>query len=425
MHIGLICPELSGHLNPMTTLGQTLQLRGHRVSVLARLDAEKKVRDRGLEFIPLGTLEFPRGSISEQTRRLGEMQAFQALTYTVKVLKMGTEVVLRDGLEAARSHQIEGLVIDQLVPAGSAVAERSELPYVYACNALAMNIDPACPPAMLPWKYRPGMAGRVRNALGNELLRWVAKPVARVITEYRKSHGLPPRAGLGAGTLLAEITQQPAFLDFPRKALPDYFHYTGPWHHVGLPDSDSFPWHELDGRPLIYASLGTLQNRVIDMFGKIASAVDGMNAQLVIALGNADQNAAEIASGFAGKPIVVPYAPQLKLLQRATLAITHAGLNTALESLTQGVPMVAIPITNDQPGVARRLEWLGVAEVVLPARLTVDRLRAAIHRVLTHPEYRRKALECQKQISAFDGCARAADIIDQAMFTRERVKISY
>jgi UDP-glucoronosyl and UDP-glucosyl transferase len=35
----------------------------------------------------------------------------------------------------------------------------------------------------------------------------------------------------------------------------------------------------------------------------------------------------------------------------AALTIFHGGLNTALESLAQGVPMVALPVTIDQPGV--------------------------------------------------------------------------
>jgi zeaxanthin glucosyltransferase len=82
---------------------------------------------------------------------------------------------------------------------------------------------------------------------------------------------------------------------------------------------------------------------------------------------------------------VVSFAPQIELLKRATLTVTHAGLNTALESLSQGVPMVAIPVTNDQPGVASRLEWLGVAEVVAPSRLSAKRLEAAIRRVLREP----------------------------------------
>lgn len=51
----------------------------------------------------------------------------------------------------------------------------------------------------------------------------------------------------------------------------------------------------------------------------------------------------ELLQGMPGSPLVVGYAPQLELLKKATLTITHAGLNTVLESLSNGVPMVAIP----------------------------------------------------------------------------------
>jgi UDP:flavonoid glycosyltransferase YjiC (YdhE family) len=58
-----------------------------------------------------------------------------------------------------------------------------------------------------------------------------------------------------------------------------------------------------------------------------------------------------------GNTLVVQMAPQLELLARATLVITHAGFNTALESLSCGIPMVAITVGNDQPGVAARIKW--------------------------------------------------------------------
>ncbi|WLT39734.1 hypothetical protein NON20_10065 [Synechocystis sp. B12] len=64
-----------------------------------------------------------------------------------------------------------------------------------------------------------------------------------------------------------------------------------------------------------------------------------------------------------GNPLVVNYAPQLELLQRTALTITHAGLNTTLECLNNAVPMVAIPIANDQPGVAARIAWAGVGNL--------------------------------------------------------------
>ena len=68
--------------------------------------------------------------------------------------------------------------------------------------------------------------------------------------------------------------------------------------------------------------------------------------------------------------VVVRIAPQIELLKRAALCITHAGLNTALEALAQGVPMVAIPTGYDQPGVPARIAYHGVGEFVEIGDLT-------------------------------------------------------
>jgi MGT family glycosyltransferase len=252
--------------------------------------------------------------------------------------------------------------------------------------------------------------------LGNWFLYAVTGPVRDTINAHRRRHGLPPKTGAGEPVYLAEIAQQPAFFDFPRVSPEHRLHFTGPWHGAGA-TTTPFPWDRLDGRPLIYASLGTLQNRLTGMFATISEAVAAIDAQLVISLGSADQDATAMASRCAGSPIVVPVAPQLELLDKASLAITHAGLNTALESLARGVPMVAMPITNDQPGVARRLEWLGVAEVITPARLTAARLRRAIDRVLGEPEYRNRARQRAAEIARCDGVGRAADIVEQAFRT--------
>src|ERR1700684_2028273 len=76
--------------------------------------------------------------------------------------------------------------------------------------------------------------------------------------------------------------------------------------------------------------------------------------------------------------IVVRTAPQIDLLKRAALCITHAGLNTALEALAQGVPMVAIPVGFDQPGVAARIGYHGVGEFIEVGNLTARRLSELI-----------------------------------------------
>jgi len=416
MHIALVCPELSGHLNPMTTLGRELVRRGHRVTLVARPDGEAKAVAAGLQFAGIGVAEFPRGTIAAQAAALGGMTAGKALRYTVEMMRLAAEVTLRDLPTVCREIGIDGLLVDQVNPAAGTTAEIERLPYVQVCNALALNRDPACPPAVLPWRYRPGVFGRLRNGVGNWFLFRVTAPVRDAINAHRLRHGLAPRVGKSVPAYLAEIAQQPAFFDFPRARPEPQLHFTGPWHSAGGGDVP-FPWERLDGRPLVYASLGTLQNRLTEMFTTIAEAVAPLDVQLVISLGAADQDAASLAARCVGNPIVVPVAPQLQLLDRATLAITHAGLNTALEALARGVPMVAIPITNDQPGVARRLEWLGLGKVVLPRQLTPQRLRAAVENVLGDPGYRSRARERAQEIASLDGLGRAADIVEQAFRT--------
>jgi len=107
-------------------------------------------------------------------------------------------------------------------------------------------------------------------------------------------------------------------------------------------------------------------------------------------------------------------APRIELLRRAALCITHAGLNTALESLAQGVPMVAIAIGYDQPGVAARIAYHRTGEFVEIANLTVERLSELIQRVRTNPSYRERARYFQKVIGQTHGLDLAADAIEQA-----------
>ena len=99
MHIALACPELSGHLNPMTTLGRELMRRGHRVTVVARPDGESKAVAAGLQFAAIGAAEFPRGAIAAQAAALGGMTAGKALRYTIDMMRLAAE---RRGLRGDR-----------------------------------------------------------------------------------------------------------------------------------------------------------------------------------------------------------------------------------------------------------------------------------------------------------------------------------
>lgn len=83
--------------------------------------------------------------------------------------------------------------------------------------------------------------------------------------------------------------------------------------------------------------------------------------------------------------------------------------------------MVAIPIANDQPGVAARIAHVGVGERVTLKQLSSGRLRRAIQQVLQQPSYRQNAQAFQQAIAATPGPLQAADIVEQALTSRTAV----
>ncbi len=113
--------------------------------------------------------------------------------------------------------------------------------------------------------------------------------------------------------------------------------------------------------------------------------------------------------------VVVAYAPQVELLAHAQLTITHAGLNTVLDSLIHGVPLVAIPITFEQPAIARRVEWTGSGRAVALPALNAARLKEAVRDVLLEPKYRESASRIAASIAKAGGVQRAADLVETAV----------
>ena len=183
-----------------------------------------------------------------------------------------------------------------------------------------------------------------------------------------------------------------------------------------------FPWEQLDGRPLIYASMGTTRNAQARVLHMIAEACRTIDAQLVVSLGGRfDQ---EKLGRLAGNPLVFNFVPQLEILKRASLVITHAGPNTVFETLMEGKPMVAIPIAHDQPAIAARIARLGTAEVLPIMHLSSEKIARAVEKTLKSPSYREAALKIQRTLRSLNGVQRAADIIEQSLDSRGANRLS-
>ena len=158
---------------------------------------------------------------------------------------------------------------------------------------------------------------------------------------------------------ILELSQQTEDFDFPRYSAPSQFHHIGLLRRIRS-SNVPFQFERLDGRPLVYATLGTVAKDTEGVFRMLAESSAELNLQLVITLGG--HGDPRQYANLPGAPIVVLYAPQFAILERAAITVCHAGNNTVLESLANGVPVIAIPLNTDQYGTAARLKYSGAGE---------------------------------------------------------------
>lgn len=418
--IGAFCFPATGHLNPLTALARRLQQRGHTVVIFGIADTEARVRGAGIEFSLIGQSDFPPGTLKKLDRRLSTLTGLRSFRYTLERIEETTRMVLRDGPEAVRRAKVDALLVDEADCAGN-VADYLGLPFISIAIIPPMVWDNQLPPYCFGWRAGQGVGHaslrHLRNEIAMRTLASFATPLFKAVNRQRTAWGIKPlREWPDALSSLAQITQLPADLEFQIEKRHPLLHYTGPFVDAEQRLKVDFAWDRLDGRPLIYASLGTLQNGSKKVFRTIAEACADLPVQLVISLGGGIEP--DQLGALSGDPLVVRYAPQLEIVKRAAAVITHGGINTTLETLSEGVPLVCIPIGNDQPGVASRVVMRGAGLVVPWRKLSAKRLRSALRTVLQDDSYRGAARKVQASIVQVDGLNRAADIIEDVLKIR-------
>jgi zeaxanthin glucosyltransferase len=410
-HFGVLSYKGIGHLNPLIALSRQLVARGHRVTLFQHPELERQVRACGLEFFPIDVPGSSAGQHRGSTNQRKPRTRIGEIAYRLRRIEIDIEAFLREYPPAIRDAGVDTLIMGEITLSGPTLAEMRRLPYFVVSTSIPHNFGWDAPRSI-------ANAGSYLDRLQKEILEVsvlrMRGPVRRRLDRYRRNNGLESIRNIGKTfPELAHITQWPQCLDVSRPELPPNFYYTGPFVEEAGRDFVEFPWNRLDGRPLIYASLGTTRKSGTAIFHRIAEACDGLNLQLVVSLGGRRDPA--MLSDLPGKPLVVGNAPQLELLKRAQIVISHAGPNTVLETLMQGKPLLALPMALDQPAVAARLAALGVAEVLPAENRSSEQLRTALLKVQNDPAYQNAAQKLQSQMQSLHGLERAADIIEEAL----------
>jgi zeaxanthin glucosyltransferase len=423
MRIGFLSLPLSGHLNPMTALARKLQSRGNDVVFISVPDAEPVLRAANLKFVSFCEKEYPIGSIAQEWSSVAKLHGEEVLRHSSRELLPGVcKAALEHLPEKIAETGVEALVFDKIYFYLELVAMNLGIPYVHIWSVLHVDFSGFTPPCIFSWPHETTPEAVARNVEGLKVAGEILAPIAEVAKPYAEKAGLQIDWNDPTATTskLAVIAQTPVEFDFPNPHWPAEFHYAGPFHDDEGRRKVPFPWEKLTGDPLVFASLGTLVNGLEYVYRIILDAVRTLpGIQVVLSVGyNVDL---DDLGPIPSNTIVVSSAPQIELLKRAVLCITHAGLNTALEALGQGVPMIAIPIGYDQPGVAARIAYHGVGEFLEVEDLTVKRLSQLIQQVRRNQSYYDKARYFKKVIAQTRGLDMAAELIERAFGINQMV----
>ena len=348
----LAWPE-KGHLNSTFKLAKSLKSRGHAVVYSQLFVFEEYIRAEGLDFIPLFADLFPRGFQIPQGHEVGlHVEVGKRITQHAIAQRTTSQGFLRKELDAMFEKLNPQLVVMDTVFSEPLLPVRRQG-------------DP-------PWIL---LSTNIRNPYDDLLLPYVK----------------------GLTTLFL----CPKEFDLPQKLKVPDSHYVEAACDLERKQMHGFPWDRVDqSKKLLYCSLGTqshwshrgenhalhqqtLKNFLQAVVDAIASRPDW---QLVMSLGI--QLRAEQFQRIPPNALLVSETPQLEILKKASLAITHGGFSTVKECIFFGVPMLVFPMREDQPANAVRVEHHGLGLVGDIETASVEKLGALIDKVGCDPEFK-------------------------------------
>jgi MGT family glycosyltransferase len=387
-----VVPPLTGHVNPTVSLGTELLARGHAVTWTGHADVVAGLLPDGAGFLPVAE-SLPAAVLDAvEAQPAAGHRGVAALRFLWRDVLTPLARQMVPGVHAAvDATDPDVLVVDQQALAGAAVAEVRGRPWATVATTSGELTDPLA-----------GM-GKV-DAWVRQLMRSVLVGAG---VDAARAAVVDPR--FSPHLVLALTTEA---LVGPATCFPPHYAFVGP-ALAGRPDDTPFPWEWLDSRPLVLVSLGTLNWRVgAHFFTVAAEAVEALDVRAVLVA------PPDLVPAVPANVLAMPRVPQLALLARAALVVSHAGHNTVCEALAHGLPLVVAPIRDDQPIVADQVVRAGAGVRVKFGRVTVPVLRGAIDAVLADPAYRARAAQVGESFARAGGAAAAADRLEGLLPSR-------
>lgn len=404
----------TGHTLCTFRLARALQAKGHTVIYLTIPDFQSVIESHGFASILFAENILPLHSTET---------AFDGTAYA-RYLERITDGTLDRCILAARP---DILLCDPFLSYVAIRAISLGVPTVSLFTSLFLYENPSIPPVttsrfpgsawktVMAWKmmflkyfFTKRLKSRFRNTFRSPTK--MQHLVDEYLTIARKS-GYPCVKNasyrlneIGLNLVLPEIVFCPQAFQFPA-AHQDQRVYLG--NFVDRDRKETPLALDTGGRPLVYCSLGTAADTYphADRFFRAVAQAAAQRQDWYFVLQISDPKAIRRYPS-TDNLLVTPWVPQLSVLRRASVMVTHGGLNSIMECVLNKVPMVIVPGLRDQPGNAARAVFHNLALMADMKRLEPAGLVRLIENAVTSQDLKaglermRQAMEEEDGLSA-------------------------
>ncbi len=377
-----------GHTNPTLSVAAELVAKGHKVIYYSTPEFEAKVKAAGAIYRSYPVDEFVDARISRNMALLGE-----------KIVDF-TEQLVDQLIDEVKDQQVDCIIYDAVALWGKVVSTALSIPAATFYTTLAFNKRVIMSNTRV---YTKALLGSLLT--GSTLVKTMHKyrKLARIYGFKARSVNEFLCNEEACNIVFTSSYFQPYVTSFDAS-----FHFVGSSIQTRNEKTD-FIEKLNKQKKIIYISTGTIFNQDLNFYHKCIHAFADKPYQVIMSLGNTftKKDLLAVPSNF----IIKNHIPQLEVLKKADVFITHAGMNSITEALYNSVPMLLVPFTAEQQLNAHRVAQLGAGIFLKKDKVTPDQLHAFTQKVLQDSTYKSNATAIAKTQYKGGGYKKAAEIL--------------
>ena len=384
--IVFFCIPAHGHTNPTLGVVKELISRGHQVWYYSYNMLRDKIESTGATFVSCDDLDMEQKLSPKDGARIGKDLAF-----STKIL-VDTTLALDDKVCADMERlKPDCIVADSMAVWGKAVAMKLGIPFVSSTTTFAFNRH---------------SAKIMKQSFGDLLKLLLSTPkIAKQIKRLQQK-GYPIKSVLD---IIQNDEHTHTIVYTSAEFQPCCETFSDKYAFVGPSIRPASKAVEKSRSKLVYISMGTVNNDMLPLYQNCLTALSDAGYQVIMSVGSMVS-----VDSFGALPeqiSVFPQVDQIAVLQQADLFVSHCGMNSVNESLYFGVPLLMLPQTPEQSGVAQRVAQLGAG--ILLKKADVTSIAQGVKTLFSDSSFRENAHKISVSFRECSGAKGAADKILQ------------